>query len=356
LARAPLLASGSLLTLVAPRGAPSPRSMACRSIAAVLAALMVTLSEGMKCPGSPAWIHASAKVYAIASGSCEKVREEIIARVSAQGQDWQDPHNGGTYKLLSSNAGILELSRTTAKGNYTDKMVLTLNELQDDAQCAIEACSESQVTSVADFSTNYCNLRMLYCSSADGCKTVMNEFNVEEQKVTPSLGAGKDPQACLVKKELRVVQPSNSTKTISDAMSCITGNCPMDPVSMSPSKWCLFQNCSSKLRHCIFDATCRNFLLCEHTCTSPLANSTDAERFVAVSTCLQEKCPAIPVSKSCVALHCTHAAVKCAEHKMCRQTLECSSGCFPSSSAVAILEAAKSGGLAAKEGVDALTV
>ena len=27
-----------------------------------------------------------------------------------------------------------------------------------------------QVTSIGDYSTNYCNSRMLYCGTADGCK------------------------------------------------------------------------------------------------------------------------------------------------------------------------------------------
>jgi len=340
---------------------------------ASVAAFMATVSEGrMKCPGSPSWIHAKAEVQAFASLPCASVKEEILARVSAQGQDWHDPHNGGTYKLLgesksggstytilgqpSSGTGNLELelSRTTANGKYMDKMVFTLTDLNTD--CMIEACSESQVTSVADFSTNYCNLRMLYCSSADGCKTVKNDFAVEETEVTPSIGAGKDPKACLVKKELRVASPVDAAEDIGDVLTCVSANCPMDPVSMIPSTLCLLQNCFSKLSYCAVDKACRNVLLCQHKCTSPLAKLTDGEHFVAANACVQQHCPGFPVSTTCVAMHCGSQASECTHHEKCRQGLECADGCLPHSVAGAIFKAARSGGHAAKEGVHILTL
>jgi hypothetical protein len=34
--------------------------------------------------------------------------------------------------------------------------------------CAVTACSESQVTSIGDYGTNYCNLHDLYCND-DEC-------------------------------------------------------------------------------------------------------------------------------------------------------------------------------------------
>ena len=45
--------------------------------------------------------------------------------------------------------------------------------------------------------TNYCNLRMLYCGSADGCKPVLHDLTAVEASVDPSIGAGKDQSACL---------------------------------------------------------------------------------------------------------------------------------------------------------------
>ena len=44
----------------------------------LLAAFVPSL--GMKCPGSPSWVHASAEVEGIAAASCQDVIEEIKAR------------------------------------------------------------------------------------------------------------------------------------------------------------------------------------------------------------------------------------------------------------------------------------
>jgi len=153
-------------------------------------------SSGVKCPGSAAWVHASMEVTVSASASCAKVADEIKARVAGQPSAWHDPHNRGTYTLVSSSATDLELTRKTGDGKYTDKMSLALAPTGADS-CTISGCSESQVTSVMDFSTNYCNLRMLYCGTAEGCKPVHADFPVKETKVSPSTGAGKDPSACL---------------------------------------------------------------------------------------------------------------------------------------------------------------
>ena len=40
----------------------------------------------------------------------------------------------------------------------------------DGASCFTQMCSESQVFSIGDFDTNYCNLRNVYCNVADGCE------------------------------------------------------------------------------------------------------------------------------------------------------------------------------------------
>ena len=42
------------------------------------------------------------------------------------------------------------------------------------------ACSESQVNSVIDYSTNYCNLHSLYCNSSDGCPTAGTDLTYSE--------------------------------------------------------------------------------------------------------------------------------------------------------------------------------
>jgi len=60
----------------------------------------------------------------------------------------------------------------------------------------IKGCSESQSTSLRDFSTNYCNLRNLWCGAEDGCEVVTNSFTVLEHGHHPSIGAAHDFSAC----------------------------------------------------------------------------------------------------------------------------------------------------------------
>ena len=52
---------------------------------------------------------------------------------------------------------------------YTDHIMLTFNDITDNS-CQVDGCSESQVFSILDFSTNYCNIRQLLCGAKDGCK------------------------------------------------------------------------------------------------------------------------------------------------------------------------------------------
>eukprot|EP00405_Crypthecodinium_cohnii_P000838 CAMPEP_0194764742 /NCGR_PEP_ID=MMETSP0323_2-20130528/23713_1 /TAXON_ID=2866 ORGANISM="Crypthecodinium cohnii, Strain Seligo" /NCGR_SAMPLE_ID=MMETSP0323_2 /ASSEMBLY_ACC=CAM_ASM_000346 /LENGTH=104 /DNA_ID=CAMNT_0039692625 /DNA_START=240 /DNA_END=554 /DNA_ORIENTATION=- len=90
---------------------------------------------------------------------------------------------------------LLEFSRLTGDGKYTDKLTFHL-EGRSDNRCALYGCSESQVTSIKDFSTNCCNLRMLYCGADKGCRNVKHELEAEELEVDKSLGAGMDWDAC----------------------------------------------------------------------------------------------------------------------------------------------------------------
>ena len=152
--------------------------------------------SGMKCPGSSSLVHASCEVTGSVAGNCTAFADEIKARVDGQYGAWHDPHNNGTYTIDSFSDSSIALHRTTGNGKYTDKMVFTLTS--QGAACGFEACSESQVTSVSDFSTNYCNMRMLYCGSGDGCKPVaFDTGSAKETSVKPSIGAGHDKSACL---------------------------------------------------------------------------------------------------------------------------------------------------------------
>ena len=152
-------------------------------------------NAGSVCPSSAALVHASCKITATVSGSCADARAEMIARVNGQYATWHDPHNNGTY-VITNNATNLELSRTTGgAGTYTDHLAFAFTD--SSSGCELSGCSASQVYSIKDFSTNYCNLRMLYCGSADGCKPVLHDLTAVESSVDPSIGAGKDQSACL---------------------------------------------------------------------------------------------------------------------------------------------------------------
>jgi len=161
--------------------------------------------QGAKCPGSSAFVHASCSTeVTVAKASCKAVMDEMKQRVASQAAGgWYDPHNKGTYVVDGEDANELDLHRVTGDKKYTDKMTFTFQDKgcgTAGCSCAVTGCSESQVTSIADFSTNYCNLRMLYCGKNEGCKPVTDDgkdFSIEETRVKPSLGASHDPSACL---------------------------------------------------------------------------------------------------------------------------------------------------------------
>ena len=88
--------------------------------------------------------------------SCDAVHEEMLARIHGQFGTWHDPHNNGTYGIL--DADKLHLKRLTGDKKYTDKFNFALEPAGSD--CTIYGCSESQVTSVADFGTK-CALQRL---------------------------------------------------------------------------------------------------------------------------------------------------------------------------------------------------
>ncbi|CAE8592855.1 unnamed protein product [Polarella glacialis] len=215
----------------------------------VLAGLaLVATAAGNKCPGSSAFVHASCQVTVTAQASCSDVMAEMEARVAGiAGATWHDPHNRGTYSLLSKGDGELNFQRVTGNKLFTDKQTFTF---VDSAQgiCEVSGCSESQGTSFADFSTNYCDLRMLYCGSSEGCKPVLKDFAIKEHAVSPSLGASDDPKACLVSQAVsseflmvsrRLQEEASSLPTCPPAgFSTVTG---FDLDSFIQSRWYIQQ-------------------------------------------------------------------------------------------------------------------
>jgi len=167
-----------------------------------------TTLDAYTCPGSRSFIHASMKVTATASATCANVKAEIKARASAE-SGWKDPHNNGVYSVLDSDSNnTIHTQRTTNPATsvggqiYTDRQTFVLIDVG--TSCQIKACSESQGTSVGDFSTNYCDLRNLYCGSADGCSTVHSDFDAKESSHSGSIGAGYDSSKCIVQQVVSV--------------------------------------------------------------------------------------------------------------------------------------------------------
>jgi len=153
--------------------------------------------EDYQCPGSDALVHASCEVTVTVTADCGTADVEMRARVNAQGSGkWVDPHNNGTYSYPGSeaNTSTLGLKRLTGNGKYTDKMVFSY--FKQGTACKIKACSESQVTSVYDFSTNYCNLYNMYCGSKEGCQRVLADWDIIETEVKPSLGTVAQKSEC----------------------------------------------------------------------------------------------------------------------------------------------------------------
>lgn len=119
----------------------------------------------------------------------------MLARIAGQ-RGWTDPHNHGSYTLESSSGNTITASRLTGDGQYTDQMDFVMTSTAAGG-CQVQACSESQVTSYLDFSTNYCNLKLLLCGSQDGCPWVQTDLHITESRVHTGAGAGHDFSQCV---------------------------------------------------------------------------------------------------------------------------------------------------------------
>lgn len=127
-------------------------------------------------------IHAKCSKTILISSSCKNVQDEVERRI--QGKDnWVDPKSKpGKYELIksiSSHGGDRSTlaQRTTGDGsNYTDKFLLSYASGEKKDTCLVSACSESQSTSVYDYSTNFCNFHNLLCSKEEGCKVSKHQW------------------------------------------------------------------------------------------------------------------------------------------------------------------------------------
>ena len=138
------------------------------------------------CSGSKDSTHAKCDMaVSFPQDQCEIVQTEILSRMAGK-DGWIDPHNRGTYSLIESKQSelgdrVIKGERQTGDKKYVDKFMFTLVPTQGGSGCTMSACSESQVFSILDFSTNYCNLRMLYCNTSDGCEVLKSNLVYKEK-------------------------------------------------------------------------------------------------------------------------------------------------------------------------------
>eukprot|EP00306_Pavlova_sp_CCMP459_P007010 CAMPEP_0185164784 /NCGR_PEP_ID=MMETSP1139-20130426/9913_1 /TAXON_ID=298111 /ORGANISM="Pavlova sp., Strain CCMP459" /LENGTH=381 /DNA_ID=CAMNT_0027730169 /DNA_START=9 /DNA_END=1157 /DNA_ORIENTATION=+ len=144
------------------------------------------------CPGSPALIHARCSLTVSFDQSCDEVRRVIAVRVAAVHDCKSKP---GTYSGDASSG-----ARTTGDGKYTDRF--SMSYVPAGSGCTLHACSESQVTSVIDFSTNYCNLVNLYGPNGTSPLTYTEKMTNCNQH-DKSSAAGECARACAVSRILR---------------------------------------------------------------------------------------------------------------------------------------------------------
>lgn len=311
---------------------------------AAVASLIPTVASAFTCPGSWSPVHAWAEVEASVNASCQDVMQEIKARVTGE---WHDPHNGGTYSLQHEGPLRFDLERVTGNKLFTDKMIFEfVDRANSFPSCEINACSESQIFSIKDFSTNYCNLRNLYCGKGDGCVPVLHDFHSYELDVETSKFAGKDKDACIVEPETERTTPmlraTPQTQdvllgaTVDETLACISDNCPLDEFTLQPKPSCVLGNCTSNLAKCLFSSSCRHGVMCELKCTEPLAKTAEAEHFSSLMECMRVHCPGFPPEKTCAALHCGVEAASCAVHSKCCHALECADKCVPGKYAAAL--------------------
>eukprot|EP00457_Paulinella_chromatophora_P013366 gb/GEZN01013658.1/.p1 GENE.gb/GEZN01013658.1/~~gb/GEZN01013658.1/.p1 ORF type:complete len:128 (+),score=12.34 gb/GEZN01013658.1/:499-882(+) len=73
------------------------------------------------------------------------------------------------YNLQSRATTTVQTKRVTGDGsNYVDLQTWTFSPSSSKA-CHVTGCSASQVFSIGDYGTNYCNLHDLYCMDTACC-------------------------------------------------------------------------------------------------------------------------------------------------------------------------------------------
>ena len=144
-------------------------------LALCLALALAADNYEYNCPTSGNPVHAGCKVHISFTNECNTVQTEMKNRIKGQATGkWQDPHNNGTYSLLSETTELFQIQRVTGDEKYTDLINFVFGPV-DNAQCDVYACSESQVFSIGDAGTNFCNIHDLYCDEP-GCNPFYKLF------------------------------------------------------------------------------------------------------------------------------------------------------------------------------------
>lgn len=173
----------------------------------------VQLGDRSVCPGSFSPVHGSCDLGATFVDSCDKVKEEIMARVQGE-SGWTDPHNGGKYTDLGEKNGVSQLKRLTGDHLFIDHINFGYKATADGG-CYVAACSDSSSISAPDGLVGFCNIWDLYCNSADDCKVVHNDL-----KLTTAETMGFCPNA----KKSKCLTQVSAPKLIKN-----NGNCPGSP-------------------------------------------------------------------------------------------------------------------------------
>jgi len=151
---------------------------------ALILCLLTAVPRVNCCPGSFFFIHAKCKLSVTFSNDCDAVSSEIAARINGSQlcsvDSWFDRHNLGTYRETTVTKDFIAGTRVTGCGKhqFIDKFDFTLSGSGD--SCVVSACSESQLLSMVDSSTNFCNLYNLFCGSESGCTSVRHDLSVHK--------------------------------------------------------------------------------------------------------------------------------------------------------------------------------
>jgi len=144
--------------------------------------------NSLGCPGSPVAEseHSACGMSVVFEASCADVQQEIEARITGNVDRKALP---GNYFSTSSESntctkGGRDTNANADPGPFTDLFGFLYGGSGN--SCTISGCSESQVNSLCDMSTNFCNMFNLYCNSNAGCTPQIHDLSYGSVKYDES--------------------------------------------------------------------------------------------------------------------------------------------------------------------------